>query len=56
MHADVRDTQDRKLIVTAGSEKAKWKQLLTKGWKEKAGGGLDGGPGYRRGCQLLYTE
>lgn len=28
MHAD---TRDRKLILTAGSEKAKWKQLPRKG-------------------------
>lgn len=35
MHAD---TRDRKLILTAGSEKAKWKQLPRKG-----GGGQDTG-------------
>lgn len=39
MHAD---TRDRKLILTAGSEKAKWKQLPRKGW-EKWRGGQDTG-------------
>lgn len=34
-HADARDTQERKLIVTAGSEKAKWKQLPRKGWEKR---------------------
>lgn len=33
-HADAPDTQKRKWIVTAGSEKGKWKQLLWKGWEK----------------------